>query len=174
MGRYLESKNVGDRILMKGPVGRLTYKGNCMVHFTAAGKEPIRVTKLGLLAGGSGITPLFSIMDAIYRARESCIEVKMLYSNKTLQDILLRNELDAINVDESAPNISVSHTLTREHGELPAPLLKGHASIEMLRQLGFPEPSDETMYILCGPAPFNAACKAFLLEAGHSEDRIFP
>ena len=159
---------------MKGPVGRLTYKGNCIVHFTTAGKEPIRVTKLGLLAGGSGITPLFSIMDAIYRARESCIEVKMLYSNKTLEDILLRNELDAINADDSAPNISVAHTLTREHGELPAPLLKGHASIEMLRQLGFPEPSDETMYILSGKSPFNAACKAFLLEAGHSEDRIFP
>jgi ferredoxin-NADP reductase len=133
MGSYLESKDVGDKILMKGPVGRLTYKGNCMIHFTTAGKDPIRVTKLGLLAGGSGITPLFSIMDAIYRARESCIEVKMLYSNKTVNDILLRSELDAINADESSPNISVAHTLTRELGDLPAPLLKGHVNIEMLR-----------------------------------------
>ena len=99
MSRYFESINVGDKILMKGPVGRLTYKGNGMVHFTSAGKDPIRVTKLGLLAGGSGITPLFSVMDAIYRARESCIEVKMLYSNKTVDDILLRNELDNINAD---------------------------------------------------------------------------
>ena len=80
------------------------------------GKDPMRITKLALLCGGSGITPHFNIMDAIYRARESDIEVKMLYSNKTSDDILLHKELDAINADKSVPNISVAHNLTRETG----------------------------------------------------------
>jgi len=171
MGRYLETLNVGDKILMEGPVGRLTYMGNCMIHPT--GKTPLRITKLGLIAGGSGITPLFSIMDAIYRARENCIDVKMLYSNKTLDDILLRSELDTINSDASAPNISVTHTLTREQRDLAAPLIKGRVSIEMLQQLGFPEPSPETLYILCGPRPFNQACKEMLISAGHAAGNVF-
>ena len=72
-----------------------------------------KVTKLGLIAGGSGITPLFECMDAIYRARDKNITVKMLYSNKTEADILLREQLDAINDDASAENIQVTHTLTR-------------------------------------------------------------
>lgn len=33
MGRHLEAKEVGDRVLMEGPVGRITYKGNAtFVH----------------------------------------------------------------------------------------------------------------------------------------------
>ncbi len=91
MSRFLESKKVGDKLLMKGPVGYITYKGgNIMQILYPEGKDPMRITKLALLAGGSGITPHFNIMDAVYRARESGIEVKMLYSNKTLKDILLR------------------------------------------------------------------------------------
>ena len=51
----------------------------------------MRKTKIGLIAGGSGITPLLSVMDAIYRAKDTSIEtVKLLYSNKTEADILCR------------------------------------------------------------------------------------
>ena len=134
MSRFLESKKVGDKLLMKGPVGYITYKGgNIMQILYPEGKDPMRITKLALLAGGSGITPHFNIMDAVYRARESGIEVKMLYSNKTLKDILLRQELDAINADKSCPNITVAHTLTREQGTVPAGIHKGRVTIEMLR-----------------------------------------
>ena len=66
-----------------------------------------------MIAGGSGITPLYKCMDSIYRAKDPEMTVKMLFSNKTEADILLREELDAINADASAPNISVTHTLTR-------------------------------------------------------------
>ena len=117
MGTFLHSRKVGDKLLMSGPVGYITYKGgNIMQILYPAGKDPMRITKLALLCGGSGITPHFNLMDAIYRARESDIEVKMLYSNKTSNDILLRKELDAINADKSVPNISVAHNLTRETG----------------------------------------------------------
>jgi len=89
MGAYLNAKQVGDTILMEGPVGRLTYRGNG--NFQIGDKEPMRKTKLGLIAGGSGITPLFSVMDALHRAKDmSVTTVKMVYSNKTEADILIR------------------------------------------------------------------------------------
>ena len=50
---------------------------------------------------------------------------------------------------------------------------KGRVSIDMLRHLGFPEASDQTFYMLCGPPDFNKACKEMLTAAGHSEDRVF-
>ena len=89
MGQYLAAKQVGDKVLMEGPVGRITYKGNATFYHRIK-KTEFKVTKLGLIAGGSGITPLFEVMDAIYRASEKCVSVKMLYSNKTESDMLLR------------------------------------------------------------------------------------
>ena len=62
------SKNVGDTVLMEGPVGRLTYLGNATIQIVK--KEPMRKTKIGLIAGGSGIAPLLSLLDAIYRAND--------------------------------------------------------------------------------------------------------
>ena len=157
---------------MEGPVGRITYTGNANFYLKQK-KLNKRVTKLGLIAGGAGITPLFECLDAIYRAREQVVDVKMLYSNKTEADILLREELDAINADASAPNISVTHTLTRAEGEVTGDnIVRGRVSIEMLQSLGFPAPSDETFIFTCGPSAFNKAIKEFLLAAGYTEDMI--
>ena len=74
---------------MEGPVGRMTYQGNGTFKIT--GKDPMQKTKIGLIAGGSGLTPMLSVMDAMYRAKDTSIScVKMLYSNKTETDILCR------------------------------------------------------------------------------------
>ena len=89
MGAYLTSKQVGDSILMSGPVGYMTYSGSGTFEIT--GKDPLKKSKLGLIAGGSGITPMLSVMDAVYRAQDTSFScVKMLYSNKTEADILCR------------------------------------------------------------------------------------
>lgn len=61
------------------------------------------------------------------------LSVKMLYSNKTEADILLREELDAINADTSSPHIQVTHTLTRSTGEASGTNFKsGRVTLEML------------------------------------------
>ena len=139
-------------------------------------KEPELKTKIGLIAGGSGITPVFSVMDALHRAKDMSItSCKMIYSNKTEADILIRDQLDAINADASMPHLTVHHTLTREKGEVAgANVSKGRVNIEMLRSCNFPEPSEETLIFSCGPAPFCKAIKAFCLEAGYTESMIFP
>ena len=157
---------------MEGPIGRLTYEGNAI--FKIANKEPMRKTKIGLIAGGSGITPLLSFLDAVYRAKDPNIECcRLLYSNKTEADILCREQLDAINADESAPNFTVAHTLTRVDADVPG-MLRGRVNIEMIRSLNFPEPSEETLIFSCGPSAQTKAIKAFLLEAGYSESMIYP
>ena len=48
----------------------------------------------------------------MHLAGDKSCDVKMLYSNKTLNDILLEKELNKI--DEEMDNISVRHTITRQ------------------------------------------------------------
>ena len=168
MGNYLRTLNVGDTILMEGPVGRLTYKGNATFSVK---KQPRRITKLGLIAGGSGITPIFNIMDAVHRGNDQSVDIKMIYSNKTAGDILLKEELAKINAEAS--NITVTHTITRD-AEVPADYLRGRVSIDMLQELNFPAPSEETLIYSCGPKAFNDAISAFLTAAGYSKDMIYP
>ena len=135
LSQFLLTKRIGDKILMEGPVGRTTYIGNGM--WRRRGQTDFRKTKIGLICGGSGITPVFHVLDAIYRAKETVCEVKMIFSNKTVDDILLREQLDKINNDKSMPNLTVTHTITRhddsKHGPLPKGMLKGRVSLQMIQ-----------------------------------------
>lgn len=60
MSQHLDSLKLGDRILMKGPKGHLTYLGRG--KFTIAHKrDDVREyskKKIGMIAGGTGITPM--------------------------------------------------------------------------------------------------------------------
>ena len=121
------------------------------------------------------MTPLYSVLNAVYRARDaSFASVQMIYSNKTEADILLRAELDAINADETAPHIQVTHTLTRATGEVTGGnVCRGRVSVEMLQSLGFPAPGPDVFFYICGPVPFNEACKAMLKAAGYLDSMVF-
>lgn len=74
-------------------------------------------TKIGLLAGGSGITPMYAVALASSLAKDG-VEITFLYSNKTKDDILCKKEMDELAAMN--PKCKIIHTLTRhkeEHGE---------------------------------------------------------
>jgi ferredoxin-NADP reductase len=86
---------VGDDLELRGPIGG---------YFTW---EPEDGGPLLLLAGGSGVVPLRSILR--YRERTgSAVPVRLLYSSRTLDDVIYRAELDM-----PAAGVEVIHTLTR-------------------------------------------------------------
>ena len=79
---------------------RFTYLGN--QNFIIA-KQSVRKTKLGLLAAGSGLTPIYQIVNAMHLAKDKTVEVKMIYSNKSEEDILMKQQLDTINGGPKTP-----------------------------------------------------------------------
>jgi len=86
----LEKVQVGDAILCEGPVGKLKYHGNGEFKYMA---KTIPDKKwIGLIAGGTGITPCYSIAAASVLANDG-MDVKLVFSNKTKGDILCENEL---------------------------------------------------------------------------------
>lgn len=58
MTQYLETLNPGQSILMEGPKGLLTYKGYGNFEIKRRSFPNVR-KNVGLLAGGTGITPLY-------------------------------------------------------------------------------------------------------------------
>src|SRR6202035_1886131 len=91
----------GDDLELRGPIGG---------YFTW---EPEDGGPLLLLAGGSGVVPLRSILR--HRERTgSTVPVRLLYSSRTLDDVIYQAELD-----QPAPGVEVIETLTRH--QPPAP-----------------------------------------------------
>lgn len=57
MSQYVDKMKIGDKMLMEGPKGRLQYEG--YGNFTISKKAVTNKTKIGCVAGGTGITPCY-------------------------------------------------------------------------------------------------------------------
>ncbi|XP_076955284.1 nitrate reductase [NADH]-like [Bidens hawaiensis] len=92
MTQYLESLPLGSSIEIKGPLGHIEYtgKGTFLVH-----GKPKFAKKLAMFAGGTGITPIYQVMQAIFKDPEEDTKMYLVYADRTEDDILLRDELDA-------------------------------------------------------------------------------
>ena len=85
----------GDEVMIEGPHGSFTFKGE---H-----------NKIGLLSGGIGITPLRSMIRYSTDKRLD-IKIALLYSNRDEDDIAFRDDLEAMRKQNS--NLDVMYTLT--------------------------------------------------------------
>ncbi len=98
----------------------------------------------------------------------------MIFSNKTSDDILVREQLDKFS-EINPHHFKLYHTLTRhddaKHGEFRG--LKGRVSAELFKTCGLPEPSPETLICYCGPAAFNKTVVETLTAMGYTEDMLF-
>jgi ferredoxin-NADP reductase len=138
------------------------------------------------VCAGSGSVPNFSMLKHALMQHPS-LKHTFLYSNKTLEDVIFRRELDELAVAHS-DRLKVIHTLTRQEPP-PAPnLRRGRIDSALLRE-AIVDPSSCIVYA-CGPAigPFDrAAAKekgvepqprfletvlTALDEVGVSDDRI--
>jgi len=61
MTQYLEKLNLGETLRMTGPHGRCTYEGFGRFYFKDRTTTLVR-KKIGHIAGGTGITPLFQVI----------------------------------------------------------------------------------------------------------------
>ena len=121
-----------------------------------------------MIAGGTGITPMLQVIRAIVKDPNDQVEVWLIFANQTEEDILLRNELEAISTNK---NFHLYYTLDRP----PADWKYGTGFInsEMCR-MNLPPPGDDTMIFVCGPPPMiEYACKPAFKEIGFSDSDWF-
>lgn len=149
--------------MCEGPVGMLRYLGYGKFQLKKEVLEH-KKNKIGLIAGGSGITPMYSIAQASAYAKDG-VQVTLLFTNKTKDDILCKAQLDDLSKYE---NVKVYHTLTRhkeEDGEWDG--FTGRVSLDLLKKCGFPEPANEVFIAHCGPKGMNETVKEVLEQGGY-------
>ena len=99
------------------------------------------------------------------------IKLVFVYSNKTLQDILLHEHLGEFERNHGE-YMKVHHTLTR-HTEGEWLGNQGRITKEFLLKCNLPPPSEDTIIAYCGPAPFNKTIEDILInEMGYTKDMI--
>jgi cytochrome-b5 reductase len=99
MSQYLEHMSLGDKMLVRGPSGRLEYKGDGRFAIRKTKSSPAVVTryqKVGMMAGGTGITPMLQLMEAVCRDPSDQTHCSLLFANQTEQDILCRERLEEL------------------------------------------------------------------------------
>lgn len=157
--------------------GHLTYRKNG--SFTVAPvlkRDPIqrRTAKhFGMIAGGTGITPMLQVMHACLRDEpSSSVTVSLLYANQTEDDILLRQELDEA-VTKYGGRFRLHYTLDRppegwKHS-------KGFITKEMIEEhLPGPAADGSVQILMCGPPPMvKFACLPNLEALGFKKTDYF-
>lgn len=132
--------------------------------------DPTRTRRYGLIAAGSGITPIVSIAATALEA-EPHSEVVLLYGNRTTKDVMFLEELADLK-DRFATRLQLVHVLSREEQE--SELLSGRIDADRLRRLVsclVPVASIDEWY-LCGPFGMVTEGRAVLLEAGATQVHV--
>ena len=170
MSQHLESLQIGQSIEMKGPKGHLDYKGRGKFTITKGNKgtKMYMMKKIGMVAGGTGITPMLQLLRAINKDPLDTTEVWLIFANQTEDDILLRQELESI----SSKTFHLHYTLDRPP-RTGWHYSTGFINTEMCRH-HLPSPDDDTMIFCCGPPPMiKFACEPSFKELGFKEEQWF-
>ncbi|XP_072278467.1 NADH-cytochrome b5 reductase 1 isoform X2 [Pyxicephalus adspersus] len=104
MTQYLDNLTIGDSIEIQGPRGLLEYEGKGYFAIQPNKRSPAQrkfVRHLGMIAGGTGLTPMLQIIQTILKYPEDETKCFLLFANKSENDIILRHELDKIQKEHS-------------------------------------------------------------------------
>ena len=101
ISRHMGTLKIGDAMKVKGPKGAMVY-------------TPGLVKRFGMIAGGTGITPMLQIIRAIVRGRpknggNDTTEVDLIFANVNYEDILLKDDLDSLTKED--PGFRVYYVL---------------------------------------------------------------
>ncbi|KAJ0045852.1 hypothetical protein Pint_05728 [Pistacia integerrima] len=183
MSHHFREMKEGEYLPVKGPKGRFKYK-------VGQGRA------FGMIAGGSGITPMFQLTRGILENPKDKTNMNLIYANVTVNDILLKS------VSPSFERMTFS-LKTNQEDTLSAPLLVeeldnfavkfpnrfkvyyvlsqppetwnggiGHVSKEMI-QTHCPAPASDIQILRCGPPGMNKAMATHLEALGYDSKMQF-
>jgi ferredoxin-NADP reductase len=152
---YLSQElRVGDRLELRGPIGGWFV---WCTHQT----EPIQ-----LVAGGSGIVPLMSMIRSRTSAR-SAASFRLLYSVREPAAVFYRDELQELTIKEG---LSLTYAYTRVAPKgWPRP--PGRIDTTLITDATWPSNLGPTCYV-CGPTSFVEIAAGLLIASGHSPEMV--
>lgn len=148
----------GDAFVAHLPFGQFYY-------------EPLRDARhVVALAGGSGITPFFSMAREIAHGTLDC-DLTILYGSATTDDIILKDQLEAI--ARACPRVRLVNVISGGETRLPEGYERGLLTAELIDRHAHGLPEDgETTYFVCGPLPMYRFVAGELAKLRVPERRI--
>jgi ferredoxin-NADP reductase len=144
----------GDELELRGPIGG---------YFVW---EPSLGGPLLMVAGGSGVVP-FRAMLRGWASGGNATEARLLYSSRTLPDVIYRDELARLSARDGA---DVDLTLTQEWPD-DWEGLRGRVDRVLLDRVAWP-PDRQPLTYICGPTAFVEVVAETLVQAGHEPGRV--
>jgi ferredoxin-NADP reductase len=148
----VDELRAGDELELRGPIGG---------YFVW---EELLGGPLVLVGGGSGVVPLRAMLRH-HAATGSEVPARLLYSARTLEQVIYRDELEGF-----TGSVEVQFALTRAWPEE----WKGHRGRidrAFLEQIAWP-PAELPLVYICGPTGFVEFAAATLVDLGHDPSRI--
>ncbi|KIM70042.1 hypothetical protein SCLCIDRAFT_1207315 [Scleroderma citrinum Foug A] len=170
VSKYIHSLSPGDTLAVKGPLPKWPWKMN-------------EFDEVGLIAGGTGITPMYQVLQHTLADKDNKTKFKLIFANISEPDILLREQLDAMK--SKYPNrFDVVYVIDKPSekwkgptGYIDANLIKHHIAPPSLGQ--------KVKVFVCGPPPQVAAIAGkkagmqqgelggVLKQLGYTEDQVY-
>ncbi|KAJ4290277.1 NADH-cytochrome b5 reductase [Kalmusia sp. IMI 367209] len=155
ISKHVASLMVGQTMKIRGPKGAMVYTPNLVRHF-------------GMIAGGTGITPMLQIIKAILRGREAGdrTEVDLIFANVNPEDILLKEDIDSIAAKD--PKFRVHYVLNNPPEKWNGGV--GFVTADMIKAK-LPAPASDVKILVCGPPPMVSAIKKATESLGFTKAR---
>ncbi|KAL1964949.1 hypothetical protein VTN77DRAFT_6302 [Rasamsonia byssochlamydoides] len=158
ISKYLDNLKIGQTMKVKGPKGAMVYTPNMARH-------------IGMIAGGTGITPMLQIIKAIIRGRprnggNDTTKVDLIFANVNPEDILLKDELDQLAKEDE--DFNVYYVLNNPPEGWQGGV--GFVTADMIKE-HLPPPANDVKILLCGPPPMVSAMKKATESLGYAKAR---
>jgi ferredoxin-NADP reductase len=145
----------GDQLELRGPIGG---------YFTWMPSDGGPVL---LVAGGSGVAPLMSIIRQRF-LEDSNVPMRLLYSSRAWDEVIYRDELTELAARDDG--FELAQTLTRRQ----PPGWTGYArriDRDMLQEVAYPIEQTPLAYV-CGPTALVESAANLLVELGYAPERV--
>jgi ring-1,2-phenylacetyl-CoA epoxidase subunit PaaE len=166
IGGGLFSNWVGDQVKAGDTIEVMVPHGSFTTDFDAA-----RNRHLVAVAGGSGITPVMSLIRTLLR-EEPASRFTLLYGNRDSSSIIFLEGLAALK-DKHLGRLEIYHFLDAEEQDIE--LFNGMLDRERLEEAIpalVPDSADVDAWFICGPGPMMDAAEGVLLDRSIPKERI--
>jgi cytochrome-b5 reductase len=171
MSSHIHSMAVGQELDFKGPIPKYKWEENKHSH-------------IALIAGGTGITPMYQLTRAIFNNPNDKTKVTLVFANVSEADILLKEEFEHLE-NKYPQRFRAFYTLDKAPKEWAGNT--GYITKEVLKTV-LPEPKTENIKVfVCGPPPMYKAISgakkspsdqgeldgAILEQLGYRKDQVY-